>query len=201
MTIQDNVRVPPSKFGSNLEGTILNVLKQQYEGYLNKELGLVVSVTSIENVGEGVVRPGDGSAHYDTTFNLISFMPQQNEIVLGKVIEIVEFGAFVTLGAIDGLVHVSQVTDDFLSYDEKGRKLVGKESKKSVIEGDMLRARIVALSMKKSQNQKVGLTMRQMGLGKLKWLEEDKKKAEKDKKEAEKKPKTSDKKEKKGKKK
>lgn len=175
VSLRENVRVPPDRFGKDLDDALLGILRQSYEGQLNRELGLVIAVTSVDEIGDGIIRPGDGAAHYDTLFKALTFKPEMNEIVLGKVIEIVEFGAFVSLGAMDGLVHVSQVTDDFLSYDEKGRRLVGKESKKSVIEGDMLRARIVAVSMKKSQNQKIGLTMRQMGLGKMQWLEAAKK--------------------------
>jgi len=176
-TLKDKVRVPPDRFGQDLKKMICELLREQYEGQLNKELGLVVAVSDVEQVGEGVINPGDGAAHYQTTFRALTFKPELNEIVQGKVIEIVEFGAFISLGALDGLVHVSQVTDDFLSYDEKGRRLVGKESKKSLIEGDLLRAKIVALSLKKSQNQKVGLSMRQSGLGKIEWIEAAKKKA------------------------
>jgi len=175
-TIQENVRVPPDKFSNELKKSLLEMLRETYEGQLDRELGLVVAVTDIEQVGEGVIYPGDGGAHYSTVFKALTFKPELNEIIEGKVIEIVEFGAFVTLGALDGLVHVSQVTDDFLSYDEKGRRLVGKESKKALHEGDIIRAKIVALSFKKSQNQKIGLTMRQQGLGKLEWVEESKKK-------------------------
>lgn len=176
-TLQEKVRVPPDRFGEDLKKTVRALLREQYEGQLSKELGLVVAVTDVEQVGEGLIHPGDGAAHYNTTFKALTFKPELNEIVQGKVIEIVEFGAFVSLGALDGLVHVSQVTDDFLSYDEKGRRLVGKESKKSLSEGDLLRAKIVALSLKKSQNQKVGLSMRQSGLGKLQWVEDGKKKS------------------------
>ena len=175
-TIQETVRVPPDKFGQDLKKSLLELLRETYEGQLNKDLGLVVAVTDIEQVGEGVIQPGDGGAHYSAVFKALTFKPELNEIIEGKVIEIVEFGAFVTLGALDGLVHVSQVTDDFLSYDEKGRRLVGKESKKALHEGDTIRAKIVALSFKKSQNQKIGLTMRQQGLGKIEWIQESKKK-------------------------
>ena len=169
--------MPPERFGDDLKKTVVALLREKYEGQLSKELGLVVAVTGVEQIGEGMIYPGDGAAHYDTTFRALTFKPELNEIVQGKVIEIVEFGAFISLGALDGLVHVSQVTDDFLSYDEKGRRLIGKESKKSLIEGDLLRAKIVALSLKKSQNQKVGLSMRQAGLGKLQWIEDAKKKS------------------------
>ena len=176
-TLQEKVRVPPNRFGEDLKKTILSLLREQYEGQMSKELGLVVAITDVDQVGEGTIQPGDGAAFYETTFSSLTFKPELNEIVPGKVIEIVEFGAFVSLGALDGLIHVSQVTDDFLSYDEKGRRLIGKESKKSLIEGDMLRAKIVAISLKKSQSQKVGLTMRQAGLGKLQWIEDSKKKS------------------------
>ena len=187
-TIQESVRVPPDKFGNDLKENLLELLRETYEGQLNKDLGLVVAVTDIEQVGEGVIFPGDGGAHYQAVFKALTFKPELNEIIEGKVIEIVEFGAFITLGALDGLVHVSQVTDDFLSYDEKGRRLVGKESKKALHEGDMIRAKIVALSFKKSQNQKIGLTMRQLGLGKAEWIEDNKKKKDgKDEKPADKK--------------
>ena len=195
--MQERVRVPPDRFGEDLKATILSLLREQYEGQLNRELGLVVSVNEVEQVGEGIILPGDGAAHYNTSFRALTFKPEINEVVQGKVIEIVEFGAFVSLGALDGLVHVSQVTDDFLSYDEKGRRLVGKESKKSLIEGDSLRAKIVALSLKKSQNQKIGLTMRQSGLGKIQCIEDTKKKAKENATEKKEKPEKSDKSDKK----
>ncbi len=42
-----------------------------------------------------------------------------------------------------------------------------------------MRARIVALSLneRSPRESKIGLTMRQPGLGKLEWIEEDRKKA------------------------
>jgi DNA-directed RNA polymerase subunit E' len=61
-----------------------------------------------------------------------------------------------------------------MSYSKDG-VLSGKESKKIVKQGDRVRARIITISTKQIQNAKVGLTMRQPGLGKLEWLEEGKK--------------------------
>ncbi len=197
VTLQESVRVPPANFGKPLDSTLLEILRESYEGHMTKELGLVVAVTDVENVKEGTIRPGDGAAYHPATFKALTFKPELNELINGKVIEIVEFGAFVSLGALDGLIHVSQITDDFLSYDEKGGRLSGKESKKAVNEGDLLRARIVALSLKKSQNQKVGLTMRQSGLGKFEWIEDQKRKKAKEAKEKAEGPKE-EKKEKKG---
>jgi DNA-directed RNA polymerase subunit E' len=44
------------------------------------------------------------------------------EIVEGEV-EIVEFGAFVEIGPLDGLLHISQITDEYISCDGKRAKL------------------------------------------------------------------------------
>ena len=66
--------------------------------------------------------------------------------------------------------------DDFVSF-AKDKVLSGKESKKSLKVGDKCKARIIAVSFKDLSNPKLGLTMRQPTLGKLDWLEEDKKEA------------------------
>jgi DNA-directed RNA polymerase subunit E' len=87
----------------------------------------------------------------------------------------------VRLGPVDGLIHVSQVTDDFVGYDRKKGTLHGKETKRTLKEGDKVRARIVTVSMKRGvvgvtgAVGKIGLTMRQPGLGKLEWIEEARK--------------------------
>jgi DNA-directed RNA polymerase subunit E' len=95
------------------------------------------------------------------------------EIVEGEVVEIVKFGAFIGIGPFDGLLHVSQITNEYISYDEKNARLASKESNKSLGEGDRVRARIIAISLneKEPRESKIGLTMRQTGLGKIEWLE------------------------------
>ena len=189
LTIREDVRVPPTEFGKPQKEAILQILRQQYEGNLSRETGIIVAITDVKEVSDGIIKPGDGAAYYPTKYKALVFKPQLHEVIEGIVIEIVEFGAFVNLGALDGLIHISQVTDDFLNYDEKGARLVGKESKKFIKESDKIRARIVAVSLKKTQTQKVGLTMRQPGLGKIEWLEEEEKKKEKEEKPKEKKKK------------
>ncbi len=69
------------------------------------------------------------------------------------------------------MIHISQTMDDFVSFN-KEKTLAGKESKKVLKIGDKCRARIIATSYKDPTNPKLGLTMRQTGLGKLEWIEE-----------------------------
>lgn len=177
-TIEGTVRIPPYKFGENLEDVAIETLNEEYTGKLDKDSGLLVGVTDIENIGEGVVIMGDGAAYHDVVFKALFFKPEQQEIVVGEVIEIAEFGAFVRIGPMDGLVHVSQITDDYINYDARNASLIGKESNKILQQTDKVRARIVALSLKgKSiRDSKIGLTMRQPHLGSFDWIEAEKRK-------------------------
>ncbi|MCE5213096.1 MAG: DNA-directed RNA polymerase [Methanobacterium sp.] len=176
--IEDTVRIPPSRFEEPVKEIAAEVLNENYVGKIDKKLGLMVTVKEIEEIGTGKVIMGDGAAYHDVIFTALFFKPELHEVVEGEVIEITEFGAFIRIGPVDGLVHVSQVTDDYINYDAKRGALLGKESKKTLEEGNKVRARIVALSLKgkSSKETKIGLTMRQPGLGRFEWIEEEKEK-------------------------
>jgi len=173
--IEDYVRVSPELFALPVEEAIATQLKKKYLNYIDKELGVVVGVLDVLQVGEGIIIPGDGAAFYKSTFNLLAYLPELQELVYGEVKEITNFGAFMDIGCIDGMIHVSQTMDDFVSFS-KSNTLVGKSGKRSLKKDDLCMARIIAISYKGEQ-PKIGLTMRQPGLGKLEWISEDKRKS------------------------
>jgi len=117
-------------------------------------------------------------------------------VVYGKIKDIADFGAFINIGPIEGMIHVSQTMDDFVSFS-KEKVLQGKDSKRSLKVGDKCKARVIAVSYKDLANPKMGLTMRQKGLGKLEWIDEDLGKTEKSEKTEEKETKEKETKEKK----
>ncbi|MHC1631811.1 MAG: DNA-directed RNA polymerase [Methanotrichaceae archaeon] len=173
MKLEGVVRVAPSQMADPLEESIEMALRNKYESRVDKTLGSVVAVLGVDDISEGRILAGDGAIYYDVTFDAIVFKPEMQEIVEGEVVEIVKFGAFVGIGPFDGLLHVSQITNEYISYDEKNARLTSKDSSKSLSEGDKVRARIIAVSLneKEPRESKIGLTMRQTGLGKLEWLE------------------------------
>ena len=166
------VRVPPTNFGEDIRNIILGILNEQFNNYVSEKLGIIIGVYDVLECGEGVIIPGDGAAYYETKFILLSFKPEIQEVALGVISDITDFGAFINLGAIEGMIHVSQTMDDFVSFS-KANVLTGKESKRVLKVADKCRARIVAISYKDLANPKVGLTMRQPFLGALSWIEEE----------------------------
>lgn len=170
--VNDHIRVTPDLFELPLEQAIIKMIKAKYDGFVSPELGVVVDVVKVTDVKEGVILPGDGSSFYETQFELLSFKAELQEVVMGKIKDITDFGAFMMIGPVEGMVHVSQSMDDFVSFS-KDKVLVGRETGRSLKVGDICKSRIIATSLKDLANPKIGLTMRQIGLGKLDWIAED----------------------------
>ena len=175
LEVRGYIRVPPNLLESDIKDAILERLNVRYDGYVSPNLGVVVHVSDILEIGEGIIIPGDGAAYYDTRFKIIAFKPELQEVILGKVTEITDFGAFMEIGPLDGMIHISQTMADFVSFSKAGT-LTGKETKKTLKAGDRCRARIIAVSYKDSSTPKIGLTMRQVRLGTLNWIEDELKK-------------------------
>ena len=140
-------------------------------------MGYVIAVTDVKLAPVGKVIPGDGATYHKATFSLLTFYPKIQEIVEGEVVEIANFGAFVRVGPVDALLHVSQLMDDFISYDEKQGVLMGKETKRKLMTGDNVRVRITAVSLSRGTSGKIGVTARQPFLGKIEWIKNDLEKA------------------------
>jgi DNA-directed RNA polymerase subunit E' len=172
LTIHDKVSVPPTKFNLSLEDAIKSSLEEKWEGLIDKTLGVTLAVLDISDVGEGRILPGNGSIHYPVDFKLMVYYPEMHEVVVGNVIDVTEFGVFIRMGPLDGMVHVSQIMDDFVSYDPKNMIFTGRESKRILREGDTVRARIISISLGKQY--KIGLTTRQPFMGVLDWFEKEK---------------------------
>ncbi|MBD3156051.1 MAG: DNA-directed RNA polymerase [Candidatus Aenigmarchaeota archaeon] len=177
--IKSIIRVPPTKFGMKLDESVKESIAEEYEGKLDRRFGKGLVVTKIDEIGEGKIYPEDATAHFPVTFELLTFKPETHEVVIGDVIDNTEFGSFIRVGPVDGLVHVSQLMNDYVSFDEKNSIFLGKESKKTLKEGDPVRAKIISVSMLPSKENKIGLTMRQPNLGAFHWIEDEKKKAKK----------------------
>lgn len=176
--VDDYVRVEPKLFGLPTVEAVDKQLRDVYSDYYDRELGRAAAVIEVLEVGEGVIISGDGATYYNSKFKLLVWKPELQELIFGEITEITKFGAFMDMGIMRGMIHISQTMDDFVSFS-KTNVLSGKSSKRNLKQGDLCIARIVAISHK-GDEPKVGLTMRQPGLGKTDWIKEDSLKRQKD---------------------
>ncbi len=162
----------------NLAGELKDILKEQlsinYDGVIDKDIGLIITVTDVLEHSEGEIIPGDSDVFFKVKFRVISFLPKIHEVMFGRVTQATDFGAFINIGPFEGLCHVSQVMPDFNSYNPELPGFFAKESKKTLVVEDKVLTRISNISFKKTiAETKIGLTMRQTGLGKQEWQEID----------------------------
>jgi DNA-directed RNA polymerase subunit E' len=185
--VEDTVRIPPNKFSEDLDKVVTSIVQKTFEGTMRRNHGVIVVTDNVEPLGPGIVIHGDGALYQKVAFNALTFKPELQEVIDAIVCEIVEFGAFCHIGPLDALVHMSQIMNDYVEVDAENELITGKEKKLTLKTGDIVRARVVAVSLNElsPRESKIGLTMRQPALGSYEWIyptEEDTKGEKKQKK-------------------
>jgi len=161
----------------NLDEIILNKIREKYEDKFIEKIGYIISIFNVKVSDYGILMARSDNIYTEVEFEMLTWYAKDREVVEAEVSDIKEFGAFLTIGPIEGLVHISQVCDDIVSYDKKGLRLLGKKTKRILEKHAMVRARIISVSYTPgSSSFKLAFTMRQPFLGKLEWINEDIKK-------------------------
>ena len=176
--VEDIIRIEPINFGNELNEIAKKILKGRYESTITPDLGYVILIMNVNAEKTGKIIPGDGATYHTVQFKLLSFLPKLHEIVEGEIVEITDFGAFIRVGPTDALLHLSQITDEYLNSDVRQGLITAKESNRTVQVGTNMRVRITALSLTRGTSMgKIGVTCRQPFLGSSEWIQEDLKKA------------------------
>lgn len=172
--IEDTVRIPPELFSEDFDTIIEKMVQKTFESRMHRPDGLIVLTTNVEPLEEGSIIHGDGAVYQQVRFDALIFKTKMQEVVDCLVCEVVEFGAFCHIGAMDALVHMSQIMDDYIEVDADNNRLVGRETKRAMSIGTTARARVVAVSINEvsPRESKIGLTMRQPALGAHEWIQE-----------------------------
>ena len=171
LDIADSIRVPPENLGEDLEESVKGALRKNAEGSISEQAGVILGVEEVNSIEGGEIEPEDAGVHYDVEYEAISYQPELQEVITGEVVDITSFGAFIRIGPLDGLCHVSQIMDEYVNLDEENNMLVSEEGDKTLEIGDTVTTRIIAVSLKNQDSNKINLTMRQPGLGKDEWIE------------------------------
>lgn len=171
--LSTKVEIPPFLFDQPKKISSRIILSEEYEGIITRDYGFIVAIVDILDVGPGIIIPGNANTFHQVDFSILTFKPNLGEIVEGDIVELVDFGAFCRLGPLDGLVHVSQICDDYISYEQVGNRFIGKETGKILEVNNEVRAKVIAVSLGTGRSGKLGLTMRQKFLGKHDWIEAD----------------------------
>ncbi len=174
VTIEHILRIPPEKFGQPKELSAYELLREEYEGIIDKNLGFVIAVVDVIEVGLGKIIHGDARTHHSVKFTILTFKPMLHEIIEGEVVEVVEFGAFIRFGPRTVLTTSarSPTTSSATTRcrtNSSARKPGGPSGKEIKSGRASSQCRWAAVRGPGSWR----CTMRQPFLGKLSWIEED----------------------------
>ena len=171
---KDVIRIPPERLGEEINELAQELTQMTFEGKIVGDRSLIVLTANIKPIGEGRIVHGDGAVYQDVEYDAMMFRLDNQEVIEGTVCEVLKFGAFIRFGPLDGLLHISQVMDDHIDVDVENQRLVGKESHRDIRVNHDIRARIVTVSVneRNPRESKIGLTMRQAGLGRLDWIQD-----------------------------
>jgi len=174
---EDVVRVEPLNFSESLNKMAEKMLKIKYESTLSPEFGYIVLIINVKAEKIGKILPSDGATYHNVNFKILTYLPKLQEVVEGEVVEITDFGAFIRIGPTDALLHLSQITDEYLNSDVRQGLITAQQSSRTINIGTRMRVRVTALSLARGSSMgKIGVTCRQPFLGAIDWIEEDLKK-------------------------
>ena len=176
---EDVVRVEPLDFSESLNKMAEKMLKIKYESTLSPEFGYIVLIINVKADKVGKILPSDGATYHNVNFKILAYLPKLQEVVEGEVVEITDFGAFIRIGPTDALLHLSQITDEYLNSDVRQGQITAQQSSRTISVGTKMRVRVTALSLARGSSMgKIGVTCRQPFLGAIDWIEEDLKKTD-----------------------
>jgi ribonuclease R len=87
---------------------------------------------------------------------------RQGEVFAGHISGVTDFGIFVRLDelSVDGMVHISELVDDYYRYEEAGHRLVGERKGRVWRLGDAIEVRLVRVDLDAMQLQLVPVGMK-----------------------------------------
>ena len=68
------------------------MLRTEYERTLDKDMGIILVVFNVRNISDGYILPADPNIHHDITFDVLTFSLSVDEVVLGEVSKLADFG-------------------------------------------------------------------------------------------------------------
>ncbi len=118
-----------------------------------KQKPFLLSGAALDDAGEHfsqTERRADEASRSVTTWLKCHYMQQHlGEEFVGVISAVAEFGLFVTLKDlyVDGMVHVSQLGDDYFVYDQASQSLVGQARGQTFSLGDEVKIKVAAVNL------------------------------------------------------
>lgn len=92
ISMEHEILLHPRYFGPQLLETVKQKLYTEVEGTCTGKYGFVIAVTTIDQIGAGVIQPGQGFVVYPVKYKAIVFRPFKGEVLDAVVKQINKVG-------------------------------------------------------------------------------------------------------------
>ena len=91
ISLDHEIMLHPRYFGPQLMDTVKQKLFSEVEGTCTGKYGFVIAVTTIDNIGAGLIQPGQGFVVYPVKYKAIVFRPFKGEVLDAVVTQVSYF--------------------------------------------------------------------------------------------------------------
>ncbi|KAI9579313.1 hypothetical protein GQX74_004785 [Glossina fuscipes] len=81
ISLEHEILLHPRYFGPQLLETVKQKLYTEVEGTCTGKYGFVIAVTTIDQIGSGIIQPGQGFVVYPVKYKAIVFRPFKGEVL------------------------------------------------------------------------------------------------------------------------
>lgn len=150
----------PRYFGPNLLNTVKQKLFTEVEGTCTGKYGFVIAVTTIDNIGAGVIQPGRGFVLYPVKYKAIVFRPFKGEVVDAVVTQVNKVGLFTEIGPMSCFISRHSIPSE-MEFDPNSNPPCYKTVDEDVViqQDDEIRLKIVGTRVDKNDIFAIGSLM------------------------------------------
>uniref|UniRef100_A0A8C6KRC3 DNA-directed RNA polymerase subunit n=1 Tax=Nothobranchius furzeri TaxID=105023 RepID=A0A8C6KRC3_NOTFU len=151
ISLEHEILLHPRYFGPNLLNTVKQKLFTEVEGTCTGKYGFVIAVTTIDNIGAGVIQPGRGFVLYPVKYKAIVFRPFKGEVVDAVVTQVNKVGLFTEIGPMSCFISRHSIPTE-MEFDPNSNPPCYKTGDEDIViqQDDEIRLKIVGTRVDKN---------------------------------------------------
>ncbi|TNN81938.1 Elongation factor 1-gamma [Liparis tanakae] len=151
ISLEHEILLHPRYFGPNLLNTVKQKLFTEVEGTCTGKYGFVIAVTTIDNIGAGVIQPGRGFVLYPVKYKAIVFRPFKGEVVDAVVTQVNKVGLFTEIGPMSCFISRHSIPSE-MEFDPNSNPPCYKTVDEDIViqQDDEIRLKIVGTRVDKN---------------------------------------------------
>ncbi|CAG0882392.1 unnamed protein product [Cyprideis torosa] len=160
IALEHEILLHPRYFGPQLMDTVKQKLFTEVEGTCSGKYGFVIAVTTIDNIGAGLIQPGRGLVVYPIKYKAIVFRPFKGEVLDAVVTQVNKVGLFTEIGPLSAFISRHSIPLD-MQFDPNSNPPCYKTEDEEMIiqQDDDIRLRIVGTRVDASDIFAIGTLM------------------------------------------